>query len=54
MTLSQEARKARARYMSEWRKQHRERINEYQRDWRKRNKAKVQEYNNRYWEKQAE
>lgn len=62
MELSNEARKARNRYQSEYRRNNgrkplteiqREERNRYLREYRRKNPDKVKEYQNRYWEKKA-
>lgn len=42
-------REEKARYMREWRRKNRERLNEYQDEYRRKNKDKVTEYSRRYW-----
>ncbi|APM37303.1 hypothetical protein [Clostridium kluyveri] len=53
MHLSDEARKAKAAYQREYRRQHKEQFNAYNRRWRAKNKDKVLRYNEAYWERKA-
>lgn len=48
------AKAARSLYMKEYRKKHREELNEYQRRYRKKHPEKLREYNKRYTEKHRE
>lgn len=51
--MTQEAKEARAKYMREYRKHNRERLNEYRKAWAKRNPEKTREYAARQWERKA-
>lgn len=51
--LSEQARKARSKYQSEYKKQNHEKINAYHKKWRAENKDKVKKNNLRYWERKA-
>lgn len=52
-TLSDEAKKKRAEYQREYRKNNRDRINKYHAEWRKNNPDKVKEHIKSYWERKA-
>lgn len=43
----------RKKYMKNWRKKNKEKINEYQRNWRKENQERVKKYNAEYWERKS-
>lgn len=53
MTMSDEAKAAKAAYQREYRRTHKQNYNAYNRAWRAKNRDKVAQYNNNYWEKRA-
>lgn len=56
--LSEEVRKARneymRKYMAEYRKKNRERLNAQRREWAKDNPEKIREYQERFWSKKLD
>lgn len=51
--LSTRAQAARRQYNREWKRKHREHVNEYMRNWSKQNPEKMKAYQKAYWERKA-
>lgn len=51
--MSPEALEARRKYMRDWKRTNRDRVNSTHKEWRERNKERYRMYAETYWEKKA-